>query len=235
MAWRSQGAPFLIRTGVPGLHLSYWTLSGVINAGYFLPYHLISTVCRSSRGEPFGLLAGLLLALALPAGAETPTLAAAAAPVAPVTRETTVQKAVAQRVDALIGYTRWPATPDPYRLCIVGDARRTTLLQAQDREAQGHRLVARTFEESAAPTADCDVLYLGAMARPVREAILAQWAGKAVLTIGEDEECAGALMFCLAVRGDAVSMRANLDSIARAGVKVNANVLNLFGRRRPPE
>lgn len=191
--------------------------------------------CRSRRREPVARLAWLLLALALPAGAENLTLAAAAGPAAPAVPEVTAQKAVTQRVLALIGYTRWPAMPDPYRLCIVGDARHTALLQSQDRETRGYPLVARTFAESAAPTADCDVLYLGAMARPVREDILANWAGKAVLTVGEDEECAGALMFCLAVRGDGVSMRANLDSIARAGVRVNANVLNLFGRRKSPE
>jgi hypothetical protein len=193
---------------------------------------LISAVRRSRRSRSFGPLAWLLLAFALPAGAESLTMAAVAGPGAP---EASVQKAVAQRVVALIGYTRWPAAPDPYRVCIVGDARHATLLHAQDGEAHGYRFAVRTFAEAAAPTADCDVLYLGAMARPVREAILARWAGKPVLTIGEDEECAGALMFCLAVRGDGLSMRANLDSIARAGVKVNANVLNLFGRRRSPE
>jgi hypothetical protein len=69
------------------------------------------------------------------------------------------------------------------------------------------------------------------MARAGREAILEQWTGKPVLTVGEDDDCAGRLMFCLAIRNDGVSMRANLDSISRAGVKVNASVLNLFGRR----
>jgi hypothetical protein len=193
---------------------------------------LISAVRRSRRSRSFGALAWLLLAFALPAGAETLALPAVTGLGAP---EASVQKAVAQRVVALIGYTRWPATPDPYRLCIVGDARHATLLQAQDGEAHGYRFAVRTFAETAVPTADCDVLYFGAMARQGREAILARWAGKPVLTIGEDEECAGALMFCLAVRGDGVSMRANLGSISRAGVKVNANVLNLFGRRRSPE
>lgn len=197
---------------------------------------LISAVRRSRQNRSFGLLAWLLLVFALSAGAESLTLAAVTGPATgPGAPEASVQKAVAQRVVALIGYTRWPAAPDPYRLCIVGDARHAALLQTQDANALGYRFAVRTFAEAAAPTADCDVLYLGAMERPGREAILARWAGKPVLTIGEDEECAGALMFCLAVRGDGVSMRANLDSISRAGVKVNANVLNLFGRRRSPE
>lgn len=198
-----------------------------------MPYPLSSAVRLTLLSLTY-VLVWLLWAFALPARAESLTLAAANGPL-PGARESSVQRAVAQRVVALIGYTRWPAPPDPHRLCIVGDPRYTSLLQSRDGETLGYQLALRNFADTAAPTRDCDVLYLGAMARPVREAMLAPWAGKAVLTIGEDEECAGALMFCLAVRGDAVSMRANLDSIARAGVKVNANVLNLFGRRRSPE
>jgi hypothetical protein len=190
----------------------------------------------SRRPGPFLAPAvALCLAVALPAAAETLTLAAVTGPVAPGSPEVGVQKVVAQRVFALIGYTRWPVPPETHRLCIVGDPGNTGLLQAHGREGHLPRLAVSLLGEKAAPTADCDVLYFGAMSRAGREAILEQWTGKPVLTVGEDDDCAGRLMFCLAIRSEGVSMRANLDSISRAGVKVNANVLNLFGRRRPPE
>ena len=171
----------------------------------------------------------------MPATAGTLTLAAVTGPAAAGSPEGGVQKVVAQRVFALMGYTRWPVPPETHRLCIVGDPAYTGLLQAHGRDGHLPRLAVSLHGEGAAPSAGCDVLYFGAMARPGREAILEPWAGKPVLTIGEDEDCAGRLMFCLAIRGDGVSMRANLDAISRAGVKVNANVLNLFGRRRSPE
>lgn len=222
------------RVTVPGLDIVPDHLPA--NFTFSMLFLLSPAMRRPRRGRPVGLAAWLLLALALPVRAEGFALAAATGSATPPgVPETVVQKAVARRVVALIGYTRWPAPPDPHRLCIVGDSRHAALLQVQAGEPAGHRLAVRAFAEAEAPAADCDVLYLGAMRRASREAILARWAAKPVLTIGEDEECAGALMFCLAVRDEGVSMRANLDSISRAGVKVNASVLNLFGRRRLPE
>lgn len=57
-------------------------------------------------------------------------------------------------------------------------------------------------------------------------------AGHPVLTIAEhDPSCTAGGMFCLNVDGDRVSFDINLDAVARSGVRVHPNVLNLA--RRP--
>ena len=150
--------------------------------------------------------------------------------------EAAVQRAVSQRVLALIGYTRWPVAHDAYRICIVGNRQHTALLQEEGIEgAGGYRLLFRLYSELEPPIDDCEVLYLGAMPRERGESILKLWQGKPVLTIGEEEDCSGSLMFCLAVRRDSVNMLLNLDTVSRAGVRVNANVLKLFGRKKGSE
>ena len=166
----------------------------------------------------------------------TPVAHAASGNASPISPEAGIQRAIAQRVLALIGYTRWPVAHDAYRICIVGNRQHTALLQEQGIEGQGgYRLLFRLYPEFEPPSDDCEVLYLGSMSRERGESILKLWQGKAVLTIGEEEDCSGSLMFCLAVKGDNVGMLLNLDAVSRAGVKVNANVLKLFGRKKGGE
>lgn len=78
----------------------------------------------------------------------------------------------------------------------------------------------------------CDVVYLGALSNDERARVRAALAGHPVLTIAEhDPSCTAGGMFCLDVDGDRVSFDINLDAVARSGVRVHPNVLNLA--RRP--
>ena len=60
-------------------------------------------------------------------------------------------------------------------------------------------------------------------------------AGHPVLTISEnDPSCTAGGMFCLNVDGERVSFDINLDAVARSGVRVHPNVLNLARRPGAP-
>lgn len=79
------------------------------------------------------------------------------------------------------------------------------------------------------------MLYLGAMARHQRLSLLKKIQAETILTIGEgDEFCADGTMFCLDFVGQKAFLHANLDAIARSGIRVNANVLMLLRHKAPP-
>ena len=78
----------------------------------------------------------------------------------------------------------------------------------------------------------CNVIYLGVVDERERQQVFRSLAGHPVLSISErGTECSVGSMFCLNVGGPRITFEANLDSIARSGVRVHPSVLKLAGGR----
>ncbi|WP_168734380.1 YfiR family protein [Pseudothauera nasutitermitis] len=147
-----------------------------------------------------------------------------------------VQEPEAARVVlGILGYSRWPATLDAYRLCIAGRADELAALHAHpatvaQRPVHVHDI---SLDDPQLASA-CDALYLGAGIPPAqRLQVLGALGDLPVLTINTaDGECSEGSMFCLRP-GDAHSgatLLLNLDAIARSGIRVNPRVLQITRR-----
>lgn len=147
---------------------------------------------------------------------------------------TDVGTQIARLVSGVIGYSRWPTPPDTYRLCVAGTSTYFNDALVGFDKIGGHDWSIRDITvNDAAATANCDLLYLGAMTAPQKRKLLANTSGRPVLTISEDDPvCADASMFCLAINGDEVGLLANLDSISRSGIRINPKVLQLVRRKQ---
>ncbi|VWC99623.1 hypothetical protein BLA39750_02467 [Burkholderia lata] len=143
--------------------------------------------------------------------------------------------AVRQVVLGIISFTHWPTTPVRLHLCVTGrpDYARglTDTLQAGSTLLDVQRV---RFDDPALGIA-CDIVYLGNLSADERAHVRAAVAGHPVLTISEhDPSCTAGGMFCLNVDGERVSFDINLDAVARSGVRVHPNVLNLARRPGAP-
>ncbi|MCW5505571.1 YfiR family protein, partial [Pseudomonas aeruginosa] len=79
------------------------------------------------------------------------------------------------------------------------------------------------------------VIYLGVVDERERQQVFRSLAGHPVLSISErGTECSVGSMFCLNVGGPRITFEANLDSIARSGVRVHPSVLKLARRQATP-
>ncbi|MCP3711120.1 YfiR family protein [Paraburkholderia sp. CNPSo 3274] len=140
--------------------------------------------------------------------------------------------AVRQVVLGIISFTRWPTPPARLRLCVTGRADYAQglvdTLQAGSTPLEVQHV---QFDDSTLGTT-CQVVYLGDLSDAERQQVSAALAGHPVLTIAEhDVSCTAGSMFCLNVAGERVTFDINLDAVARSGVRVHPNVLNLA--RRP--
>lgn len=140
--------------------------------------------------------------------------------------------AVRQVVLGIISFTRWPTTPVRLHLCVTGRpdyaGGLTDTLQAGSTVLDVQRI---RFDDPALGMA-CDVVYLGALGNDERARVRAVLSGRPVLTVAEhDMSCTAGAMFCITVEGERVTFDINLDAVARSGVRVHPNVLNLA--RRP--
>lgn len=140
--------------------------------------------------------------------------------------------AVRQVVLGIVSFTRWPTTPVRLHLCVTG--RPDYARGLTDTLEAGSTLVdvQRVRPDDPALGIACDIVYLGTLSNDERARVRTAVAGHPVLTISEhDSSCTAGGMFCLSVDGDRVSFDINLDAVARSGVRVHPNVLNLA--RRP--
>lgn len=141
---------------------------------------------------------------------------------------------VATVVIGIISYTRWPTEPNPIRLCITANP------QYAERLFDPVLLTApRPIKTALMPInsqflpGQCDVIYLGNISSSQQQALLHRISGHAILSISEnDNECSAGNAFCLQIAGDHASFKVNLDALARSGVHVHPNVLQLA---RDPE
>ncbi|MGU7769199.1 YfiR family protein [Burkholderia sp. MR1-5-21] len=140
--------------------------------------------------------------------------------------------AVRQVVLGIISFTHWPATPARLHLCVTGRPDHARGLVDTLQAGSTPLDVQRVHSDDSALGAACEVVYLGTLSDDERQQVRAAVAGHPVLTIAEhDPSCTAGSMFCLNVDGDRVTFDINLDAVARSGVRVHPNVLNLA--RRP--
>ncbi|NTX26109.1 YfiR family protein [Burkholderia pyrrocinia] len=205
------------------------TTSGRPGRAASLRHALIAIVCV--LGAAPAVLAGT--PADVDGSPDTVRIVAAASPADPVI--SSHDSAVRQVVLGIISFTHWPATPVRLHLCVTGrpDYARglTDTLQAGSTLLDVQRV---RFDDPALGIA-CDVVYLGALNNDERTRVRAAVAGHPVLTISEhDPSCTAGSMFCLNVDGERVSFDINLDAVARSGVRVHPNVLNLARRPGAP-
>ncbi|WP_175228395.1 YfiR family protein [Paraburkholderia humisilvae] len=144
--------------------------------------------------------------------------------------------AVRQVVLGIISFTRWPQPRPQVRLCIVGDTG-FTLNSAEPSASSSPPVVAARQASASDPTigATCDALYMGALSDAERKQVDASRAGHPILTISEnDPTCTLGAMFCLSTSKNRVTFDMNLDSVARSGVRVSPQVLELARKRSTP-
>ena len=163
--------------------------------------------------------------------ADTVRIVAPASPRIPPVRAGDIRHGRASVVLGIISFTRWPTTPVRLHASRAGPtcARLTDTLQAGSTLLDVQRV---RFDDPALGIA-CDIVYLGNGRRGTRA-----W-GSGGRPSGADNfgkrsiRTAGG-MFCLNVDGERVSFDINLDAVARSGVRVHPNVLNLARRPGAP-
>jgi hypothetical protein len=136
---------------------------------------------------------------------------------------------VVQVVTGIVGYTRWPGDAAPARLCTLGQgAAVDELLRHGGISAGARQLSVRAADGKTQPWFDCDALYLGQMDAAATRATLQELVGRPVLVLGEGPGfCSDGGMFCLDIAAPALRFQANLDVIARSGLRVNPLVLRI--------
>ena len=169
------------------------------------------------------LAAGLLMASGLGQATEAAaTLPASALPVPTRPPLVTV-------VAGIVGYTRWPDDAAAVRLCTLGDGRGVDeLLHAAELGTAQRSISVRTAGGVHEAGRSCDAIYVGALAAPARGELMRELIGRPVLLLGEGAAfCSDGGMFCLDAQAPAVRFQANLDAIARSGLRVNPMVLRI--------
>ncbi len=138
-------------------------------------------------------------------------------------------KSVAQVVQGILSYARWPNDPQTLRLCIVAPTQYTDLLLS-DLTTQSQRPIhtRRLLADSSQLESDCDAVYVGVLPTNDRQALFSRLLGKPILSISETgNECNEGSLFCLAVGDRQTAFKINLDAVARSGIRVHPNVLRL--------
>jgi len=142
-------------------------------------------------------------------------------------------KAVTQVVLGILSYARWPIEPAQMQLCVVGPTEYTDdLLQGATQSSGRQVQVRRMLVSNPAIARECNAVYLGKLSTAERSSLFSSLSGQAVLSISEyGDQCTVGSLFCLRVTDDQVSFEVNLDSVARSGVRIHPNVLQLSRRR----
>ncbi|MEJ5863924.1 YfiR family protein [Pseudomonas farsensis] len=142
-------------------------------------------------------------------------------------------KAVTQVVLGILGYARWPNTPNPLRLCLVGPTEYADDLIKGNLQNSGQPLqVRRLLADDASVAQACDAVYIGKLDTAQRGRLFTTLTGQPVLSISEaDDPCTVGSLFCLRVSDQQVAFEVNLDSVARSGVRIHPSVLQLSRRR----
>jgi hypothetical protein len=140
---------------------------------------------------------------------------------------------VATAVAGIIGYTRWPAESLPLRLCTLGRSPWVDeLLQGAELGSAQRPVTVRSSGSTADALRECQAIYVGQLDAAAWRALLAAVIGRPVLLLGEGAAfCTDGGMFCLEPGSQsgpqAVRFNANLDAIARSGLRVNPLVLRI--------
>jgi len=178
------------------------------------------TPCGAGRAW---LAAGLLMTCS--PGQATEPAAAIAATALP----TPARPPLITVVAGIVGYTRWPDDAAAVRLCTLGDGRGVDeLLHAAELGTAQRSISVRTAGGVHEAGRSCDAIYVGALAAAARSELMHELVGRPVLLLGEGAAfCSDGGMFCLDAQASAVRFQANLDAIARSGLRVNPMVLRI--------
>jgi hypothetical protein len=143
-------------------------------------------------------------------------------------------RSVTQVVLGILSYARWPVEPQQLRLCVVGPTEYTDDLVKGTTQATGRAVtVRRLLADNPAIAGECDAVYIGKLTSDERSRLFASLTGRPVVSISEGgDQCTVGSLFCLRVGDEQVSFEVNLDSVARSGVRIHPNVLQL-SRRKP--
>lgn len=143
---------------------------------------------------------------------------------------------VAHVVHGILSYARWPQQPEVLRLCVIAPTEYADLLW-QDHELESRQPVQakRLLVDSPLLETDCEAVYLGVIEDSQRIALFSRLVGKPILTISETSQaCSEGSLFCLGISDEHVGFKVNLDAVARSGIRVHPNVLQL-GKRAGPQ
>jgi len=156
-------------------------------------------------------LAAIVLALATPLSLGTPS-----------------RDPLAALVSNLLAYTHWPALAQPLRLCIWGRGADVAALQASALSTTQRKVTIQRDIEVALAAKRCDALYTAASAPAAARQLARTLIGRPVLSIGEGlSYCAEGGMFCIDTRERPLKFQANLDAIARSGLRVDPQALRI--------
>ena len=176
------------------------------------------------------LLAVVLLASLFACGALAPCAAWAQTGAAADARR---PAEVAQVLFGIISYVRWPVARPEVRVCMLGAPRFGAAIVDTPASSLGQRIRVK-IPAAAAAAGECDVIYLGSLPDGEREHLLAQIIGKPILSVAEPgTSCTVGTMFCLRLSEAQIGFDVNLDAIARSGLRVHPNALQIARRKAP--
>ncbi len=183
------------------------------------------------RSAPPVLLAVVLLASLFACSALAPCAAWAQTGAAADARR---PAEVAQVLFGIISYVRWPVARQEVRVCMLGTPRYGAAIVDTPASSLGPRIRVKN-PALASAASECDVVYMGSLPEGEREHLLAQIIGKPILSVAEPgTSCAVGTMFCLRLNEAQIGFDVNLDAIARSGLRVHPNALQIARRKGPP-
>lgn len=139
---------------------------------------------------------------------------------------------VAQVVLGISSYARWPTAHPELMICVVGRAKYADTLLDGSASSPGVRFKAQQLPAGATVSPDCHIVYIGTTSDAEREKLFSQITGRPILSISEPNiSCSVGSMFCLKFKESQLVFDVNLDSIARSGLRVHPNVLQLAKRK----
>ena len=189
-----------------------------------------SSPCHRQRTAPPVLPAVLLAALLLACSLLAPATAWAQGGAAPDIRR---PAEVAQVLFGIISYVRWPVARPEVRVCMVGTTRHGTAIVDTPASSAGQRIRVK-IQPAAGAASECDVVYMGTLSESEREVLLTQIIGKPILSVSEPgTSCPVGIMFCLRLLDTQIGFDVNLDAIARSGLRVHPNALQIARRKGP--
>lgn len=141
--------------------------------------------------------------------------------------------AATKMVLGIISYSRWPTPPPVIRLCVIAPTNYAEELFNPALMQTAHPIKTQRYSQPDASLAgNCDVVYLGDLKEQQRQELAANLSGQPVLTISEDyNECTLGSAFCLLLEDKQASFKVNMDALARAGIRVHPNVLQLARKK----
>jgi hypothetical protein len=154
--------------------------------------------------------------------------AAAALAADPVNPDPAPRASVGAVVAGIVSYTRWPGEAASIRLCTVGRGPGVDELLHTELGSMQRPVAVRALAAVGQARGECEAVYVAGVASGTGRDVMKLLAGQPVLLLGEGAEfCSDGGMFCLEPGASTVRFNANLDAIARSGLRVNPLVLRI--------